>query len=242
MIEINLIPDVKQELLRAQRSRTAVISIAIVASIVAAGVVVLLAIWVFAVQTVRQSVADGQIKQGYAKLQSNEDLAKVLTIQNQLTKISDLNNSKHISSRVFDVLAAILPTAPNDITVSDLKIDSSTNTMTIQAQAKNTYQALDVFKKMVTGATYTYSNGSDKQTDTLASNMSTSDQSYGEDSTGAKVLRFTVSFVYPDSLFSPQSSNLKLIPANQANATDSFLGLPQSVFSDRAADTTGGNQ
>ncbi len=242
MIEINLIPDVKQELLRAQKARTAVITIAIFASIVSVAVVTLLALWVFAVQTVRQSVANDQIKKGYSQLQQNADLSKVLTIQNQLSSISALNNSKHIDSRVFDVLAAILPASPNDIAVSDFAVDSSTDTITVQAQASNRYQALDVFKKMVAGTTYTYSNGTNKSTDTLASNISTSDISYGQDATGQKVLRFTLSFVYPASLFSPESTNLKLVPANQANATDSFIGLPLSVFSDRAASTPGVTQ
>jgi hypothetical protein len=241
MIEINLIPDVKQELLRAQRARTVVISIAIVASIIAAGIVTLLAVWVFAVQTVRQTVADGDIKKAYSQLQSNNDLSKVLTVQNQLTKITDLNNAKHIDSRVFDVLAAMLPAAPNNVEISDFGVDSTTDTITIQAQASNLYQALEVFKKTVAGATYTYNDGTGTKTETLATNISTADVSYGEDSNGQKVLRFTLSFTYPDSLFSPLSTNLKLIPANQANATDSFLGLPQSVFSDRATDSTGGS-
>jgi hypothetical protein len=240
MIEINLVPDVKQELLRAQRARTVVISVAIIGSIIAGSVVTLLAIWVFAVQTVRQSVADGDIKKGYQQLQSNSDLSKVLTLQNQLTKITELNNAKHINSRLFDVLAAILPAAPNDVEISDLGIDTTTKTITIQGQASNLYQALEVFKKTVAGAKYTYSTGSDKTTETLASSVSVNDVSYGEDSSGKKVLRFTMSFVYPDSLFAPQSSDVKLIQVNQANATDSYLGLPQSVFSDRAADTTGG--
>lgn len=241
MIQINLIPDVKQELLRAQRARTVVISIAIVTGIVAVAVVTLLALWVFAVQTVRQTVADDQIKKGYAQLNSNADLSKVLTIQNQLATLTALNNSKHVDSRVFDVLAAILPASPNDVAVSDLGVDSTTDTITVQAQASNLYQALEVFKKTVAGATYTYSDGTDKKTETLASSISTTDVSYGEDASGKKVLRFTLSFIYPQSLFAPNSTNVKLIPANQANATDSFLGLPQSVFSDRAADTTGGN-
>lgn len=164
MIEINLIPDVKQELLRAQKARTVVITIAIFASIISAAVVTLLALWVFGVQTVRQSVADDQIKKGYAQLQGNADLSKVLTIQNQLASISALNNAKHIDSRVFDVLAAILPTSPNNVAISDFGIDSTTNTITIQGQASNLYQALEVFKKTVAGTTYTYSNGSDKVT------------------------------------------------------------------------------
>lgn len=94
MIEINLIPDVKQELLRAQRSRTMVITGSIFASIVAAGVVVLLLLYVFGVQTVRSNVLDDDIKKGAANLSQVEDLSEMLTIQNQLKKIAELDSQK----------------------------------------------------------------------------------------------------------------------------------------------------
>jgi len=242
MIEINLIPDVKQELLQAQRARTMVISIAILASIISVGVVVLLAVWVFGVQTVRQSLADGQIKKSYDTLQQNPDLSKVLTIQHQLTLISQLNASKHIDSRTFDILGAILPPAPNQVTVSDMKIDSSSDTITIQAQAVNSYQALEVFKKTIAATQFSYVDSSNnQQTVPLASDISTTDVSYGEDASGNKVLRFTVSFTYTDDLFSPSSTNFAMVGANQANATDSYLGLPTNVFSNRATDIGGSN-
>ena len=53
MIEINLIPDVKQELLRAQKGRAVVISASIFASVIAVGVVALLLVYIFGVQGVR---------------------------------------------------------------------------------------------------------------------------------------------------------------------------------------------
>jgi len=112
MIEINLIPDVKRELLRAQRARTTVISAAIVISIVAGAVVAALALYVYGVQTVRGALLDNQIKDGAAKLSKVEDLSKILTIQNQLSRISELNSQKNIDSRLFDVLAAVIPPRP----------------------------------------------------------------------------------------------------------------------------------
>ena len=53
MIEINLVPDVKQELIRAQRVRTGVISMSILVGLAALGIVALLLIWVFAIQAAR---------------------------------------------------------------------------------------------------------------------------------------------------------------------------------------------
>jgi hypothetical protein len=118
MIEINLVPDVKQELLRAQRVRTGVISLSITVGIIAIGCVVLLAVWVFGVQTVRSLATDGMIKDRSQKLAKVEDVNNTLTIQNQLAQLQAMHDDKKIDSRVFDLLQAINPPAPNDVSVT----------------------------------------------------------------------------------------------------------------------------
>jgi Tfp pilus assembly protein PilN len=240
MIEINLIPDVKQEFIRAQKVRSQVITGAILVGIVSIAVVAVLAFYIFAVQTARNFLADQSIKSGSEKLMEVEDLSKTLTIQNQLTKISSLNSDKKVDSRVFDLLTAIIPRSPNDIQISDLTIDSSTNTITVNGQAKNSYAAVEVFKKTIAGAKVKFTGGDSdgSQEATLASSISTSNTSYGEDSSGKKVLRFTLSFVYADELFSPESKNISIIITTKGNATDSYLGVPKTIFADRATDYT----
>lgn len=240
MIEINLVPDIKQELIKAQRVRTKVITGAIFVGIVSVAVVILLAFYVFGVQTARNIFADSAIKSGNEKLIAVTDLSKTLTIQNQLTKITILNDDKKVDSRTFDLLAAIIPPAPNNILISDMTIDSTTNTITINGQAANSYAAVEVFKKTIDGAVVKFT-GSGSDGVKLASNISTSDTRYGEDSSGAKVLRFTISFNYATELFSPKSKNVSIVVATQGNVTDSHLGVPQSFFTDPAKDITGGN-
>lgn len=237
MIEINLIPDVKQELIRARMVRSAVISGAIIATIVAGALVAVIAIYVFGVQTVRGAVADDSIKKGSAQLASVDDLSKILTIQNQLTKIDALNDAKHIDSRVFDLLQAIIPPSPNDVKVSSLVIDSTAGTITFEGQTP-TYPSLEAFKKTIGAANVRYKDTDGTQVDTvLASSLSISNVSYGEDTDGAKVLRFTVSFVYAPELFSPTTTSPTIVLINGGNVTDSYLGIPKSIFTDRAVDT-----
>jgi Tfp pilus assembly protein PilN len=241
MIEINLVPDVKQELIKAQRVRSTVISISILIGVISVAIVAVLAVYILGVQTVRGVLLDKAIATSNEKLVGVKDLSKTLTIQNQLTKITNLNDSKKIDSRVFDMLAAIIPPAPNDIQVSDLTIDSTTSTVTINGQASNSYAAVEVFKKTLEGAKVNYTDTNGKsQTATLASNISTSNTSYGEDATGTKVLRFTLSFEYASELFSPLSKGVSIVISNKGNATDSYLGVPTSIFADRATDLTGG--
>lgn len=240
MIEINLVPDVKQELIKAQRVRSTVITFSILIGIISIGVVAVLAVYILGVQTVRGAFLDGSIDSSSKKLDEVKDLSKTLTIQNQLTKINGLNDSKKIDSRIFDILAKIIPPAPNNIQISDLTIDSTSSTITVNGQASNGYAAVEVFKKTLGGAKFNYTDTDGKsQSVTLASNISTSNTSYGEDATGAKVLRFTLSFQYAEEVFSPLSKEVSIVITTKGNATDSYLGVPTSIFADRAADLRG---
>lgn len=239
MIEINLVPDVKQELLTAQRVRAGVISLAILVGMIAVGVVVALAFWVFVVQTARGVLSDNTIKNESQKLSQVEDISNTLTIQNQLAKLPDMHNGKNIDSRIFDILSTINPPAPNAISITNLSLDSEASTIKIEAQAVNGYPALDVFKKTINATTLKFTEDGETQSVPLASDMSDTDRSYGENAAGAKVLRFTLTFTYPEQLFSRTAENAMIVAPNRTNATDSFQGVPQSLFAQKAADAEG---
>lgn len=241
MIEINLVPDVKQELISAQRVRTNVISLAIIVGIVAIGIVVVLAVWVFGVQTARGVLSDNAIKEESQKLSTIPDVSNTLTIQNQLSKLSAMHDNKNIDSRIFDVLATINPPAPNNVAITNLSLDSATKTIKIEGQAVNGYPALEVFKKTINATKFEFTDNGDKRDVPLASLMSDSDRSYGDDATGATVLRFTLTFVYPDELFSRQAVNAVIVAPTRTNVTDSYLGVPNSLFTSKASDSQGGN-
>jgi len=240
MIEINLIPDVKLELIRSQRARAKVVTFSILTGIISIAVVMLLAFYVYGVQNIRSALYDKTIDEEFSELSSVEDLDKSLTIQNQLSKISELHDNKNLYSRFFNVLVAIMPPAPNDVKISSLEVDSDSKTISIDGQASNGYAALEVFKKTIAGAEIKYEDSEGDQQETiLASDISTKDVSYGEDSDGRKVLRFTISFVYDESLFSPKSKNTSVFIGTNGNVTDSYVGIPKNIFTDPAKDLTG---
>lgn len=243
MIEINLIPDVKQELIKARRIRATVISGAIITTIVSVGLVAALAVYVFGVQSVRHALVDDTINKKGAELASVEDLSKMLTIQNQLTKIDALHDAKKINSRVFDVLAAIIPPSPDNVQVSSLVIEADEDTITIEGQAENGYRALEKFKKTVGLAYVRYTTEDKVQQDVaLASDISTSNVSLGEDASGKQVLRFTMTFVYAPELFDATVQSPSIVLIDGGNVTDSYLGIPKSIFVDRAVDLEEGDQ
>lgn len=247
MIEINLIPDVKQELIKAQRTRSVVISASIFTSVVAIGVVVLLLVYIFGVQLVRTAVLDGQVDSKAKELSQVDDLSKILTIQNQLSKISEYNGQKYMQSRVFDALAAITPAEPNNVAFSQIRVqtpgavdtsgvESDSGVIILDGQTRS-YDALEVFKKTISGTLIKFTEDGEEKTVNLATNISTSDVSYGEDDSRQKVLRFVISFEYASEFLSPTVSNLTYKINAGGNVTDSYVGIPR--FTERAEDIKG---
>jgi hypothetical protein len=242
MIEINLVPDVKQELIRARHLRTSVASMSILAGIVAAGIVVVMALYVFGGQTLRSSLADNAIKSEQAKLLKVDGLANALTIQQQLSKLAELSGDRQLNSRVFDVISVIVPPEPNSVAISKTAVDTANKTITIDAQADSGFATLEVFKKTIEATNFEYLRDDELTKVPLARDIVDSNRSYGEDASGKKVLRFTISFTDPDELFARSITDANIVGPGRTNATDSFIGVPESLFTSRAADSKDGNQ
>lgn len=239
MIEVNLVPDIKQELIRAKQVRNYVISGAVIIGLVSVAAVILLAMWLFGAQALLSSSADSNIKKYSQELESVPDINNVLTIQNQLDQLTALHNDKNMYSRFFNLLTAINPPAPNQVSFSLVRIDSDTGSIHLEGQALNGYVAADVLKKTILGTTFAYGDGQDRETVPITDDVVMSDLSYGEDSTGRKVLRFTIDFEYASEIFDRQSANALITPPKLQNATDSHEGVPTSLFTTRAQDEGG---
>ena len=215
MIEINLIPDVKREYLHAQRMRNGVISLSILVSIIAGAAVALLVVYV-GTQSAREWLTDNEIKDQYGKISSVKDANQIVTIQNQLAQLSSMHKDKSIDSRIFDVLSAINPAAPNDVKMSTVSLDPSETKLSIEGSAANSFEATDKLKKMILNTKLSYT-------------------SYGEDASGTKVLRFKLTFTYPKELLANSSKNLRIeAPTGSTNVTDSRLHVPDSLFTPKA--------
>lgn len=243
MIEINLVPDVKQELIHAQRVRTTVISISIIAAIIFAGLVVLLSLYVFGAQAIRGALLDNSISSESKKLSNVKDLGKALTIQQQMSQISSIHSNTTVDSRLFDILTT---TIPSDTTVSTFRLDSDTNTLTINGETSgsNAYNNLDVLKKTLLATKFEYENKDDrgkKLTVPLTKQISDGDRSYTQDSEGNRVLRFSISFEYAEELFSRNSVNGTIVAPTHTNATDSKLDVPSSLFTPSGSTGSGEN-
>lgn len=159
--EINLVPDVKQEVIKTQKMRNLVFFICVVVSAAAAGLVVLLAS-ISGGQSLALSSQDSRIEAMSNKLKEYDSLPEFLTIQSQLGKLSQIGDNKKVLSRVFSILDVLLPNGVDTISISELNVNLEESTLTFdgQADAKEEplidYRVLDAFKKSMAMMRYDY--------------------------------------------------------------------------------------
>ena len=231
MIEINLLPNVKRELLKTRVMRNRVISISFLVGGASIAAVVVLAL-ILGSQIAAEAVQSGVIKDRNDKLMAVEDLNKVVTIQHQLTKINEQHSGKKINSRVFDVVTAVNPVAPNNVSFSDIKVNPESKTITLEGSAVNGYSALETLKKTILNTKVQTTDGDKSSEVSLTKEIKDGDTSFGENSEGKKVLQFSFSFEYAEELLAPANNGTVsvLTPTGKVDVTDSRQGIPDSLF------------
>ncbi len=231
MIEINLLPNVKRELLKTRAMRNRVISISFLVGGASIAAVVVLAL-ILGSQIAAEAVQSGVIKDRNDKLMAVEDLNKVVTIQHQLTKINEQHSGKKINSRIFDVVTAVNPVAPNNVSFSDIKVNPGSKTITLEGSAVNGYSALETLKKTILNTKVQTTDGDKSSEVSLTKEIKDGDTSFGENSEGKKVLQFSFSFEYAEELLEPANNGTVsvLTPTGKVDVTDSRQGIPDSLF------------
>lgn len=231
MIEINLLPNVKRELLKTRAMRNRVISISFLVGGASIAAVVVLAL-IFGSQIAAEAVQNGVIKDRNDKLMAVEDLNKVVTIQHQLTKINEQHSGKKLNSRIFDVVTAVNPVAPNNVSFSDIKVNPGSKTITLEGSAVNGYSALETLKKTILNTKIQTTDGDKSSEVSLTKEIKDGDTSFGENSEGKKVLQFSFSFEYAEELLAPANNGTVsvLTPTGKVDVTDSRQGIPDSLF------------
>lgn len=172
--EINLVPDIKNEMIKTLKLRNYIFFACIV--VAAASIAVT---FVFGIIAGGQSIAVNSKKDTISKLSdklnSYSDLSDFLTIKNQLSGIDTISQNKKELSRTFNVLSALLPTGADSIVVSELNVDLTTEqpTLTFDAQANAgsepfiDYNVLESFKKSMQYMRYDWGSYVDKEGNTI---------------------------------------------------------------------------
>ncbi|MBQ3452789.1 hypothetical protein IJG28_01110 [Candidatus Saccharibacteria bacterium] len=172
--EINLVPDIKEEMIKTLKLRNFIFFLCIVVAAASVGITAVVGI-IMGGQQIAISSKQATIENLSTKLKSYSDLNDFLTIKGQLTNISSLTNNKQVLSRTFNILSAMLPTGADTITISELNVDLQDEqpTFNFDAQANAgkepfiDYNVLDSFKKSMQYLRYDYGTYVDKDNNNI---------------------------------------------------------------------------
>lgn len=107
MIQLNLLPDVKQQFIKTRRTRRLITLVSLISTSVAVVIFLLLFVAANVWQASRIDSLSNNIATDLKKLQEGGDLNKILTIQNQLNALPELHASKVDSTRLLALLDTV---------------------------------------------------------------------------------------------------------------------------------------
>lgn len=218
MIQFNLLPDIKQQYLKAQRQKHLVMFVSTVAIIAAVAIFVVLLLVVQVWQKKSISDLNSDIKRYSSELSNTNDLNKILTVQNQLKSLTALHDKKAVANRTFSYITQV---TPEKASISKLNLDFALNTISISGSADsletvNTYVDTLKFTKYKT-------SGDTSQSGNAFTNVVLS--TFGRTGTGAT---YTITASFNPVIFSEDESVSLNVP--QTTTTRSVTEQPTDLF------------
>lgn len=134
MIQINLLPDLKQEYIKSQRTRLYVLAVSLI--IVSVFVISTLSLFTYVNVAQRQHTNNLQddIDRLSEEFQSIQDIDKVVTLQNQIKVLPELHEEKPLTSKLSDYLTIL---TPNKVTLSNIELNFDENTILLNGTGEN---------------------------------------------------------------------------------------------------------
>ncbi len=134
MIQFNLLPDVKQEYLKAKRLKRLTVSLSFLFASACLIIAVLLFLAVGVAQKNNMRDLNKDITAAAKQVQSTPEINKIITVQNQLAGVTTLHNTKPAATRLFNYLSQVTPT---DIALSTVNVDFVGYTFILAGTAKD---------------------------------------------------------------------------------------------------------
>ncbi len=235
MIQLNLLPDVKLDFIRAKNRKKNVITISVVISAIFFSIFILLLLFVRVGQKQHMKAVDKDIDSAVATLKKNSELDNILTVQNQLASLPGLHEKKNISSRTFDFLSQVTPT---NATISDLVLDFDAGTINIKGNA----DSLSTVNKFVDTLKFTKFRvaGQDNSEKDAFSEVVLKSFSVENSQSGGKIayeieMKFDP-LIYSNSAPSTDGGSPVTFTVPSIISTRSATQSPEGLFQERAGD------
>jgi hypothetical protein len=222
MIELNLLPDVKLDYIKAQRSRRLVFTVSILAAVVSVALLVLL-FSVGLLQKKHLSDLTNDITTESKTLQDKPEIDKILTVQNQLESLTALHAGKPTAARLFGYMNSV---TPSKVAINNLHVDFTAQTATITGTSDalasvNKYIDTLKFTKYTTG-------GAAAEAKAFSNVVLTSFGVSSEAESKAQAANYTISLNYDKNIFDITQTIKLSVP--KLTTTRAALNQPVDLF------------
>jgi hypothetical protein len=225
MIQFNLLPDVKLQYLKTQRTKRMVVVSSVAAATISLAILTVLFLSVQVAQKKHLDDLSANIKTEQSKLNAVPDLNKILTIQNQLKSLPDLHTAKPVTSRLFGYIQQVTPV---QATISSMSIDFVASTMSISGTTDSLVTA-NKFADTLKFATYS-TDPKDTTVNHPFKNIVTTL------SRGDKNSTYSFTLVYDPILFKSEVTPVITVP--KIISTRSETEKPEAIFKEAPVDKT----
>lgn len=134
MIQLNLLPDVKLEYIKARRTKRLVILGSAIVTGASVALVALLFIATNVLQRTHLNNLKNDIEESSKELKEVEGLDKILTVQNQLNSLDELHAEKPATGRLGKYLAQL---TPREVKISNMQVDYVESAMKLEGTASS---------------------------------------------------------------------------------------------------------
>ncbi|HUB94066.1 MAG TPA: hypothetical protein VMB52_06200 [Verrucomicrobiae bacterium] len=210
MVQFNLLPDVKLEYVKTQRTKHLLTLVSLVVSAVCIGLLVFALVFVDVVQKKSLRDENNDIARYTTQLKNVSDLNKILTVQNQLNTLETLHNQKPVASRLFSYISQL---TPSQASLNQLNIDFTADTITVGGNAPS----LDIvsnYTDTLKATTYSIAGQNSGQTPAFSDVVLSS---FGRNDQGAT---FSITYKFDPTIFNT-ADNVTLTVPSTANASQS---------------------
>jgi hypothetical protein len=219
MIQLNLLPDVKQHFMQARRLQRLTVTSAFVVTAAAVTLFVLLFLTVNVWQKQRIKALSGDIERVSNQLKSTPDLDRILTVQQQLRSLPALHDQKPAATRLARYLSQITPL---EITVSKFRADFVNYTFNISGESDK----LESVNKFVDTLKFTkYKSAESEELKPAFSNVVLKTFGTNEDTASYEI---TLNFDF--TFFNITAKDLELVVPQDFITTRSETERPEALF------------
>lgn len=211
MVQFNLLPDVKLEYVKARKVKYLMTFIALIVSAVSVAIFLFSLFVVDVVQRRSLSDLNKDIKTNSKKLQDTKDLDKILTVQNQLGKLTSLHEEKPVASRLFGYITQLTPATAS---LNKLTVDFDADTMIIGGTAPS-LDVVRVYTDTLKATKYTTADDATKKKAFSDVVLST----FGRDDKGAS---FSISLKFVHAIYT-ESNRITLVVPTTTTTSEANL-------------------